>query len=356
MRIETTFRKNRKKIVLILLILFSATVYAHAQDGSVNFSKPQMSAKKAFEEIRKQTKYTVAYENRIFDDGQSIKLTTYAQSLEEAMEEVLRGTGFTYSVYGRIISLTPAPEGKKTITASPVAAMDPDYYRSRVDYNSFLSRKRTLPAPDIQIRDSTRVSGDTEYREAGSNSFSHILPPERYLGNKLPRLAVKTNLLYGISTLSPNLALEGGLGKRTTLELSIGTNTWNYRGTEEGNKKFMHTLVRPEIRYWTCERFNGHFFGLHAFYAQYNIGTYDVPLLFEKEYRYYGNAVGAGITYGYHLMLAKRWGVEFNIGAGIAFMNYKKYACTTCIPDYEKVKKTYIGPTRAGITMVFLIK
>ena len=40
----------------------------------------------------------------------------------------------------------------------------------------------------------------------------------------------------------------------------------------------------------------------------------DIPLLFEKEYRYEGIAVGGGLTYGYFMPFSKRWGAEFTDG------------------------------------------
>jgi hypothetical protein len=30
------------------------------------------------------------------------------------------------------------------------------------------------------------------------------------------------------------------------------------------NKKQYEKFFQPELHYWTCESFNGHFFGLHA--------------------------------------------------------------------------------------------
>lgn len=44
----------------------------------------------------------------------------------------------------------------------------------------------------------------------------------------------------------------------------------------------------PEFRYWLCERYNGHFFGLHSGYVFYNISG--VRVLFQdkstKNHRY----------------------------------------------------------------------
>lgn len=72
-------------------------------------------------------------------------------------------------------------------------------------------------------------------------------------------IAIKTNILYGALTYTPNLSLEVGIGKRSTLDLSGGYNSWNLNGTSENNKKLVHWLGEIEYRYWLCQRFSGHF-------------------------------------------------------------------------------------------------
>jgi hypothetical protein len=182
-------------------------------------------------------------------------------------------------------------------------------------------------------------------------SLGAVLLCAAALGQKV---AVKTNLLYG-ATETPNLGIELGLGKRTTLDLSIGYNPWTFHN----NRKWKHLLVEPEFRYWTNERFKGHFFGVHGLYAFYNIGGVDLPLpnlgkvKIEKEYRYQGNAYGGGISYGYHWELSPRLGLEFNLGVGIAHLDYKQYDCGKCGEFIAAKTKTYIGPTKAGISLVY---
>ena len=60
-------------------------------------------------------------------------------------------------------------------------------------------------------------------------------------------IAIKTNLLYGGYTYTPNLSLEIGLGKRSTLDLGGGYNPWNLDGTAENNKKLVHWLSVANI-------------------------------------------------------------------------------------------------------------
>jgi hypothetical protein len=138
--------------------------------------------------------------------------------------------------------------------------------------------------------------------------------------------------------------------------LGASYNGWNLKGSPEDNRKLVHGVVLGEFRYWLCERFNGHYFGLHAFGGFYNVSGKDVPLLFEKEYRYEGTHYGAGISYGYMLPLSPRWGVEFNVGIGVAQMNYDKYGCGKCDNLEGEYRKTYFGPTRAGVNFVFIIR
>jgi hypothetical protein len=169
------------------------------------------------------------------------------------------------------------------------------------------------------------------------------------------RVALKENFLYA-ATLTPNLAAEVGIGDRWTVDFMVGYNPWNLKGSEDNNRKMVHLLLEPEVRYWTCERFNGHFFGLHLLGAWYNVGEIKVPGVFEKEFRHEGTAVGGGVSYGYHVTLGVAWGLEFTVGAGVAYMNYEKFDCPLCGTSIGKFNRTYFGPTRAGISLVYILK
>lgn len=172
-------------------------------------------------------------------------------------------------------------------------------------------------------------------------------------------VGIKTNLLYGAGTFTPNLGLEVGLGERTTLDISAGYNWFNLNGTPENNKKLIHWMVEPELRYWLCQKFNGHFFGLHALGSQYNISQHDLPFIFGKDsekYRYEGWAVGAGLSYGYQFILGKRWNLEMNIGVGYARLRYDQYECKNCGDKVGSSSKNYFGPTKAGISLIYIIK
>ena len=136
-------------------------------------------------------------------------------------------------------------------------------------------------------------------------------------------VAVKSNLLYDATT-TLNLGVEVGLESRITLDISGNYNPWRFK-----DYRLKHGLIQPELRYWTCEKFNGHFFGLHGFYGKYNVGG--LPFNSNmKHHRYQGSLYGGGISYGYQCILNDHWSLEASLGVGYAHLRDKKYPCTHC--------------------------
>ena len=184
---------------------------------------------------------------------------------------------------------------------------------------------------------------------------SAITPVSAYVAQIPPLYGIKTNLAYW-GTLTPNLGVEVGLTNKITLNLTGGYNPWNRQGTPTNNKKFVHWIIEPEGRYWFCERFNGASVGVHALFSQYNISEHEIPLLFKKEFRYEGTAYGGGVSINYHYMLTKHLGVEGTFGIGFAFLQYEKYDCEKCSTSLGPFQKSYMGPTKIGINLIYVIK
>ena len=168
--------------------------------------------------------------------------------------------------------------------------------------------------------------------------------------------AVKTNLLYDAAA-TVNAGIELGLSPRWTLDLSGNYNGWTIDG-----HKWKHWLAQPEFRYWFCDRFAGHFLGFHAMGGQYNFGNLHNNVQFLgsdfsqlTEYRYQGWAVGAGVAYGYAIVLGKHWNLELELGVGYLYTRYDKYECRECGEHLEhNVPHHYVGPTKAALNLVYL--
>jgi len=165
--------------------------------------------------------------------------------------------------------------------------------------------------------------------------------------------AIKNNFIYD-ATLTPNLGLELGLGKKTTLDVNVGYNPFTF----DKGKKIKHWLVQPELRFWDCEKFNGTFFGIHAHGGEFSAAGVKLPFgLFKplRDNRYEGYFVGGGISVGHQWILSNRWNLELSIGAGYAFFDYDKYPCPECGPKTKSDTYNYWGVTKATFSIVYVI-
>jgi len=166
-------------------------------------------------------------------------------------------------------------------------------------------------------------------------------------------LAVKSDLLTG-SLSSPNLSVEVKLSDRFTLEAGFHYNPF----PAGGDKRWKHWFVQPELRYWMCQPFGGHFFGAHLMYGVYNAGDMKLPLgLFKgvRSSRYEGDFLGLGVSYGYHFILSPRWSIETSLGVGFLHIGYERYRCLHCGEQTGGGYKNFIAPTRAAVSLVYLI-
>lgn len=84
-------------------------------------------------------------------------------------------------------------------------------------------------------------------------------------------VGVKTNVVMDALKII-NLGAEVGLSKKLTLDLYANYNPWTYK-----DQKMMKMLAfQPELRYWFCDKFNGHFVGAHLHGGVYQAAAIDM--------------------------------------------------------------------------------
>lgn len=343
---------KRTLVVSISVILSAGGLQAQQK---VVFPSPKMSVVDAVEVVKKQTGYGFAFDRTVFDTARTVDVKTGEQEIGAALSQLVAGQNVNLVIRNKVIAITRNPE-QQVVKESPRTS---DVYvktNPGTLAEADVRRPEKQSAKEIPTEPATLPEAHTAPEIP---QYSNYTPVARFghIQSATPRFALKTNLLYTAATFTPNLAFEFGLGRRSTLELS-GSYSWIGRTApaSEDHRQRVHMILRPEYRWWLCERYNGHFFGTHLIYSRYNVSGFNVPLLFDKEFRYDGHAFGAGVTYGYNWAFAKRWGAEFNIGLGYMYMDYDRYDCAKCDKDGEPGNKHYFGPTRMGVTLVFLLK
>lgn len=180
------------------------------------------------------------------------------------------------------------------------------------------------------------------------------------------KVALKNNLAYD-ALLTPNISLEFAMGQKVTLDTQIGANFFFYTTDASSpsykTTKWSHWMVQPELRYWLCDAFNGWYMGLHAHGGELNIGGINIPhfVLQNKEnamkdHRYEGYFYGGGLSMGYQWVISDRFNIEVSLGVGYARVEYDKFECPDCGKLEETSHADYVGPTKASLSLIFLLK
>lgn len=166
-------------------------------------------------------------------------------------------------------------------------------------------------------------------------------------------MAAKTNLLYD-ALLLPDLALEFSLPRRWSIEVGGQWSWW-----QTGDPKYYSHRVQfagIEVRKWLGRRdrtpLTGHFLGLYGMGGNYDLKFGKTGQLCDDL------SWSAGITYGYSMPVGQRLNLEFSLGFGYLwgeYDTYEWYEPHQCYNWQASYKRNYIGPTKAEITLVWLI-
>lgn len=170
-------------------------------------------------------------------------------------------------------------------------------------------------------------------------------------------VAIKSNILYDL-TATISAGIEVGLAPRWSIDVSGNFNAW----TMKNDRRLKHYLVQPEVRYWLCDRFMGHFLALHLHGGQYNFGGIKNSINFLgtnlsnlTTHRYQGWFAGAGIGYGYAFVLGRHWNLEIEAGIGYAYTVFDEFECAGCGRKVNTdLNHHYFGPTKLAVNFVYL--
>lgn len=156
-------------------------------------------------------------------------------------------------------------------------------------------------------------------------------------------VALKTNVAGWAGTML-NIAADVQVSRHVSLELPVVWCPWHI-----GNRRSARAFaLQPEARWWLSMPGEGHFFGVHAHAAWYNVRWKD------DRYQDAGRPLlGAGLSYGYLLPLGNRWAGEFTLGAGYANMRYDTFYNIAGGARIDTRTRHYWGITRIGISLVY---
>ena len=121
---------------------------------------------------------------------------------------------------------------------------------------------------------------------------------------KAQRFAVSTDALqWGL--VSPNLGFEAAIAQHHGLSFSASAAPFRI----SDGFSFRHLTVAPEYKYWFNMPFYGHYAGASVLYSSYDIHAGKIART--------GNLIAACATYGYSLIIGRRWNLVPHAGIGV---------------------------------------
>lgn len=159
------------------------------------------------------------------------------------------------------------------------------------------------------------------------------------------QLRLHTNFLPWFVAI-PNLGAEYVFNHRWSGMLDVWFCPWKI-----SDKFSVKTVaILPELRWWVKQYGKGSFLNLHLDVAWFNVRANT------RRYQDRGRPLlGAGVGYGYRIELDRRWGLEFEIGAGFANMKYDRYYNVDNGSLIDSRVTTYWGIDRASVALTYYL-
>ncbi len=172
---------------------------------------------------------------------------------------------------------------------------------------------------------------------------SLMVSPSEQVSSRM--IAVKTNAVAWGATIM-NIEGEIQVAPRVSVSLPIWYCPWFVAERHA----LRVAAFQPEARWWLKAAGEGHFGGVHASLAWFNLKW--------GSYRYQDRGrplLGAGITYGYAFRLSPNWGLELSIGAGYLNMRYDRFYNTPNGRLVDTRQTSYFGPDHLSVSLVYHI-
>lgn len=297
----------------VFTLLFSVALMACAQQPK----KKENAASSKVETTNKPLKKKAADKDKAVKKKKTAKRSTVQGTTVQSKEKKTKGKAQVQSKEGNKGS--KIAKGKKTVKGKKQAQVKG-------------KKQAGKPAPSAKVNAAAKKKAQAK----GKRQPKKQKKEKRYV-------ALKSNIPFQALSMH-NLAVEVQVHKQITVDFPV---MWSISDIEREHA-VRGIAFQPEGRWWLKKAGTGHFFGIHAHAAWFNLKWEDTRYQTDKR-----PLLGAGVSYGYKLPLSAHWGAEFSIGAGYANMKYDRFYNLENGAQLDTRIRHYWGITRAGISLVY---
>lgn len=288
--------------------------------------------------------------NKLYPKNQDL-----SQDIDTSLSGILSETDLSYKKVRRFYCIYVS---KRDSAYQPPVVEIPEIVPEIVE-----ERDSMMPMKFISLSTPSALSVSKCEVVYSKSEIEEYVAEEKEEQQEYPSFAIKTNLIYDASS-TINLGVEIALAKKLTLDISGNYNPWDFGS----GKSIKHWMVQPELRWWTKERFRGSFIGVHGHVGRFDgggmfpwdFGTGKLLGLISKDAvinnTFKGSLKGGGITYGYSWRLGSHWAIEPSIGIGYAKVKVDDYYGIGSDVSRGSFNRNYYGITKAGLSIVYILK
>lgn len=295
-------------------------------------------------EIAGELEYTVVFEGVDWDllirlveeDNRVPHREEVLDVLRNEPEHITMGTSIIRNRYNKLLQVY---EGESMTWIYRNLFPDMRYASVEVDV-----RQKAEPEPAPQVNPEAPIVQEEP---------QPVAEPEPLQPEKKPfYMAVKTNLLYDVAFI-PNIGAEFYLGNHW----SIAAN-WQYIWLRNKAKHKYWRVGAGDValRKWFGNKasqkpLTGHHIGAYGQMVTYDFAPTGKSGTIAEDWNW-----SVGLEYGYSLPIARRLNMDFTLGIGYHWGEYKEYDPIDDHSVWQATKqRSYFGPTKAEVSLVWLL-
>ncbi len=245
-----------------------------------------------------------------------------------------------------VVVVEEAKEEVKQTVAAPVDSIPVPVIEQPLE-----ATPEPLVVPTAQVEDLTHdIDSEAKAKELAERekivkSYFGETNKKAQLRDREGEWSLRANLLYRLANM-----LNAGVEWRPTDWGFLFNAGWSGTEWKGGDRKLRLWMVSPEIRRYLGDD-NRWFLGVEGHMGKFNIKLSDTG--------YQGNFMGGGFTGGYRARLSRYFDMDFSLGIGYIYADYDEYYrenCESIQVNEARLKKNIIGPTQAGVSLIWKLK
>ena len=168
-------------------------------------------------------------------------------------------------------------------------------------------------------------------------------------GASAQRFSVSANLLECLDFGTLNAEAAYAVGRHFSVSAGAKFNPWRYGSAGSGYLQNCKRTFNAGMRYWPWNINSGWWFSFKGQWEEY---SRSLPV--DKGRSEDGDALGAGFSIGYALMLNRHFNIDFGLGAWGGGKKYTVYECPRCGRIVSGGTKGFIGLNDVQASLVYV--